>query len=59
MDQQRWNYRVMEFKGNLFGKVDHKKLQAEMDKLGAQGWELVSTNRGFDTPMTLFFKRPC
>jgi hypothetical protein len=46
----KWNYKVIKLDASGFwlsqGHVDEKALQAEMNRLGAQGWELVST---FDT----------
>jgi hypothetical protein len=43
---------------------DAKALQSELDKAGADGWELVSTNfthdkHGLNYWYALFFKRPC
>ena len=53
---QKWEYNVIETK-------DRKALQSELDRAGAQGWELVSATSMFNTMMTkvmhtLFFKRP-
>ena len=42
MASERFNYQVVEVKGGLFGlKTSH--LQDELNRLGQQGWELVST----------------
>ena len=38
----RWQYKVVEFKPALMGGLKPDEWQAELDKLGAQGWELVS-----------------
>jgi transcriptional regulator with XRE-family HTH domain len=53
---QKWEYKVIETK-------DRGALQGELDKAGADGWELVSATSMFNTLMTkvlhtLFFKRP-
>lgn len=53
---QKWEYRVVETK-------DRKALQSELDKAGADGWELVSATSMFNAMMTtvlhtLFLKRP-
>ena len=54
--RQEWEYRVVETK-------DRTALQPELDKSGADGWELVSVTSMFNTMMTkvlhtMFFKRP-
>ena len=38
----RWQYKVVEISPTLFGGNQTERLQAELDKLGASGWELVS-----------------
>ncbi len=38
----RWNYKVVELKVKLFAGSMTGRVQSELDKLGAQGWELVS-----------------
>ena len=53
---QKWEYKMVETK-------DRTALQPELDKAGADGWELVSATSMFNTMMTkvlhtLFFKRP-
>ena len=53
---QKWEHRVVETR-------DRKTLQAELDKAGADGWELVAATSMYNTMMTtvvhsLFFKRP-
>ena len=53
---QKWEYKMVETK-------DRTALQPELDKAGADGWELVSVTSMFNTMMTkvlhtLFFKRP-
>lgn len=55
----RWQYKVVEIKVNLFGANVTERAQTELDKLGAQGWELVSSvqTNAADT-LRLFLKRP-
>lgn len=53
---QKWEYKVVETK-------DRKLLQSELEKAGADGWELVSVTSMFNAMMTtvvhtMFFKRP-
>ncbi|MDQ0462784.1 transcriptional regulator with XRE-family HTH domain [Caulobacter ginsengisoli] len=53
---QKWEYKVVETK-------DRKALQSELDRAGADGWELVSATSMFNAMMTtvvhtMFFKRP-
>ena len=38
----RWSYKVLEIPVKLFGGKLTENVQAELDSLGAQGWELVS-----------------
>ena len=38
----RWTYKVVELKVKLFAGSLGERVQQELDKLGAQGWELVS-----------------
>ena len=39
----RWQYKVVEIEIKMFGGklVDH--MQQELDRMGAQGWELANT----------------
>jgi hypothetical protein len=39
----RWRYLVVELKPNWLGRIADEVLQAELDRQGAQGWELVQT----------------
>jgi hypothetical protein len=39
---RRWQYKVVELRFQLFGGKLAERAQAELDKLGALGWELVS-----------------
>lgn len=38
----RWNYKVVEVKPNMIGKLKRDAVQDALAQLGAQGWELVS-----------------
>lgn len=42
---EKFEYKTLftDAKGMLGGKVDNYEFQAELNELGAQGWELVST----------------
>ena len=57
---RRWQHKVVEIKYQLFGGKTHEHLQAELDKMGAQGWELVAVVQqgpmGMDSTR-LFFKK--
>ena len=39
---QRWSYKVVELPFKLFAGKMRDRVQQELDKLGVQGWELVS-----------------
>ncbi len=39
---QRWSYKVVEFPVKLFAGKLADRVQQELDRLGPQGWELVS-----------------
>lgn len=39
---KRWDYHVMQIKPDMLGRVKPEQLQAELKRLGAQGWELVA-----------------
>ena len=62
MTQQRWSYRIVEIKPSFLGRIPLQRIQDELDKSGAQGWELVSApTMGYtNVPGTLrlYFKRP-
>ncbi|MBB3275041.1 MULTISPECIES: DUF4177 domain-containing protein [Pseudoxanthomonas] len=40
---KRWTYQVIEVKPGLMGGLKREDLQNELNRLGAQGWELVNT----------------
>lgn len=39
---QRWSYKVVEFPIRLFAGKLADRVQQELDRLGPQGWDLVS-----------------
>lgn len=42
---ERWSYKVLELKLKLFGGSTSTRLEDELNRLGKQGWELVSVNQ--------------
>lgn len=55
---KRWNHKVIEVPYKLFAGKLNDRVQEELDKMGAQGWELVSVcTSGHDYSLRLFFKR--
>lgn len=54
---KRWNYKVIEVSYKLFAGKLTDRVQQELDKMGAQGWELVSACASHDYSVRLFFKR--
>lgn len=54
----RWNHKVVEVSFSLFGSKLGEKIQAELDKFGAQDWELVAVNQTSPTDVVrLYFKK--
>lgn len=54
----RWQYKVIELPYKLFGGKLAERAQAELDKLGALGWELVSVVQAHSADtMRLFLKK--
>jgi len=41
----RWNYRIVEVKSNMFGKMKSANVQESLTQHGVQGWELVSVEQ--------------
>lgn len=39
---RRWQYKVVEIEFRMFGGKLSERVQEELDRLGPQGWELVS-----------------
>ncbi len=38
----QWTYQVVEIVPHMLGPAVSERLQTELDRLGAEGWELVS-----------------
>lgn len=54
----RWSHKVVEVSFSLFGSKLGEKIQAELDRFGAQGWELVAVNQSSATDVVrLYFKK--
>lgn len=54
----RWNHKVVEVPFSLFGSKLSEKIQAELDKFGALGWELVAVNQtSAADAVRLYFKK--
>lgn len=57
----RWQYQVVDVKPTFAGAFaparSREQLQATLDRMGAQGWELVSSTLGAGLTR-LVFKRP-
>jgi hypothetical protein len=61
MAAARWTYRIvrLEVKGATKARIDLAAAEAELDQLGADGWELVSAVAGSESGSVLcVFKRP-
>ncbi len=43
---QRWTYQAVELKPTFTGCLTAEALQAELNRQGAQGWELVQVVHG-------------
>ena len=61
----RWEYKTVKLKakGLLGGKVDESQLDAMMNELGREGWELAAafdTNKDYGSTrdVVVLFKRP-
>ena len=58
MNASRWQYKVVELPLKIFGGGLTERVQAELDKMGVQGWELVSVVQAAPADATrLYFKR--
>ncbi len=54
----RWSHKVVEVSFSLFGSKLAEKIQAELDKYGALGWELVAVNQSSPADaVRLYFKK--
>jgi hypothetical protein len=58
VNAQRWSHQIVEVKPQFLG-TNKESIQVELDRMGNQGWELVSATQGstFES-VKLFFKRP-
>jgi hypothetical protein len=54
MANERWAYQVIDLKPGFFG-LKSADIQAELNRLGTQGWELASVMQGM--PARLVLKR--
>lgn len=55
----RWQYKVEEVKGDIWGQIKSEVLEERLQRLGTQGWELLNVIRPVVTgPIQLFLKRP-
>lgn len=57
MMSKRWSHKVVEVPYKFFAGSLNDRVQQELDKMGAQGWELVSATSNHDYSVRLFFKR--
>lgn len=54
----RWQYKVVELPYRMFGGKLAERAQAELDKLGQQGWELVSVVQShYADALRMFLKK--
>lgn len=54
----RWSHKVVEVSFSLFGSKLSEKIQAELDRFGAMGWELVAVNQSSAADaVRLYFKK--
>jgi hypothetical protein len=61
MNPQRWSYRVIDIKPSFWTSMATTEgIEAELNRMGTQGWELVSIANGGKgwTQTRLIFKRP-
>ena len=55
---KRWQYKVVELPFKWFGGKVADRMQAELDRLGGQGWELVSVVQASSADTTrMYFKK--
>lgn len=54
----RWQYKVVELPYQMFGGKLAERAQSELDKRGAQGWELVSAVQAhYADTLRMFLKK--
>lgn len=55
---KRWSHKIVEVSFSLFGSKLSERIQQELDKLGALGWELVAVNQTSAADVVrLYFKK--
>ena len=55
---ERWSYQVIQVKPGLMGGFKPEEIQVELNRQGAQGWELVqAVSTAPMSPLLLMFKR--
>ena len=55
---ERWSYQVIPVKPGLMGGYKYDEIQAELNRQGALGWELVqAVSTAPMSPVMLMFKR--
>ena len=55
----RWSYQIVEIDVQLFGKSQTERAQELLNRLGQQGWELVSSVQSSAADsIRLFLKKP-
>lgn len=55
----RWSYQVVQIKPGRWGKLKDEDVQAELNRMGAMGWELVNIVMPAPlAPPMMVFKRP-
>jgi hypothetical protein len=56
---KRWTYQVVEIKPSFMGRVNVESINAELNRQGASGWELVQVlHNGHGLhPAKLIFKK--
>jgi len=59
MREHRWNYRVITIKPGTFKKQEDKNLEIEdqLNRLGSEGWDLVSVVSATGAHPQFFLKR--
>lgn len=55
---KRWTYKVVKMEPSWLGDVREERVQEELNRLGAEGWELVNTDLGsMNSLLLLVFKK--
>lgn len=57
MSSKRWQYQVIEIKPGMMGGVKTERIQEELTRAGALGWELVNLVTSPLAAAVLVFKR--